>query len=107
MSASMDALMEKIRVAREAARSSVPFIPDSVVKDAVAHALIQANVSIEPTGIAICHDGKDFRMYSADAWTEPSERGFLPWSPPDSKWAKLAVVQADGTMVVVDRSVTS
>lgn len=99
MSTSMDALMEKIRVAREAARSSVPFIPDSVVKDAVEQAIIQTTVNIYPTGIAICHDGKNFHMYDADAWTEPTERGFLPWSPP--QWPALVVVQADGSMSIV------
>lgn len=99
MSTSMDALMEKIRVAREAARSSIPFIPDSVVKDAVAIALIQESVTIHPTGIAIVHDGKNFCMYDADAWTEPTERGFLPWSPP--QWPALVVVQADGSMTIV------
>ena len=102
MSASMDALMEKIRVAREAARSSVPFIPDSVVKDAVAHAILSQVSSIHPVGIAIVHDGKKFRMYKADAWTKPAERGMFPWSPPE--WPALVVVQADGTMAVCEAS---
>lgn len=71
---------------------SLPPIPDKVLSDARAHAVIQARCSTNPTGIAVCYDGEVFRMYDANAWTEPTERPVLPWAPPDPSWRVVAIV---------------
>jgi hypothetical protein len=73
-------------------------IPADVISQATQHAQIQASVTAEEyqCGIAVCHDGRGWRFFSADAWIRPDEQGFLPWSPPPSNCVVRAIVDKHG-----------
>lgn len=74
-------------------------IPTEIIAMALSHAKVRQRCVREdlPAGIAVVHDGTRFRFYNDDAWERPSERPFLPWSPPP--YPRLAVVYPNGNVV--------
>jgi hypothetical protein len=76
-------------------------ISATVIAQAARHAQISARVSIDDPSIAVVvDDNGECRMFNNTAWERPSERGFLPWSPPPFPRSRIvAVVNPDGSWI--------
>ena len=72
-------------------------VPDKVIHQARQLADIEAMVVADPTGVAIVHDGKNFRFFNVSAWTKPEEQSFFPWPGPP-QWPAICVVRVDGSI---------
>jgi len=72
-------------------------IPQKTIELAQKHAILQAEHTKPEyvSGIAICLDENgEYHMFNGNAWTKPSEEGFMVWSAP--KYRPFALVDKDG-----------
>ena len=70
---------------------------DRAVQVALTNLEAESNVRAEPVGFIVARTRNGFyRVFSADAWTRPSETPALPWSPPEE--TPLMRVTPDGAV---------
>lgn len=73
---------------------------DRAIVTALEHIPIVKRVRRDPVGSTIVDDRGTYRVYSEDAWDEPTERPMLAWHPPSGK--PVVHVDIDGIITFLE-----